>query len=153
VQQLVKEGHLRWDSLGEFMAMVVSLEHVANRIGIAAAQVLADTLDRAIGTLLTEGRSPARKVGEIDTRGSHASLAVFWARALAGQQVDAALAAHFAPLADELAAAEDTILAELATAQGAPVELGGYYRPDPVRADAAMRASATLNAIIDPLLG
>jgi isocitrate dehydrogenase len=153
VQQLVKEGHLRWDSLGEFMAMVVSLEHVANRIGIAAAQVLADTLDRAIGTLLTEGRSPARKVGEIDTRGSHASLAVFWARELAGQQVDAALAAHFAPLADELAAAEDTILAELATAQGAPVELGGYYRPDPVRADAAMRASATLNAIIDPLLG
>jgi len=153
VQQLVKEGHLRWDSLGEFMAMVVSLEHVANRIGIAAAQVLADTLDRAIGTLLTEGRSPARKVGEIDTRGSHASLAVFWARELAGQQVDTALAAHFAPLADELAAAEDTILAELAAAQGAPVELGGYYRPDPVRADAAMRASATLNAIIDPLLG
>jgi len=153
VQQLVREGHLRWDSLGEFMAMVVSLEHVANRIGIAAAQVLADTLDRAIGTLLTEGRSPSRRVGEIDTRGSHASLAVFWARELAGQQADPALAAHFAPIADALAVAEDAILAELAAAQGAPVELGGYYRPDPARADAVMRASSTLNAIIDPLLG
>jgi isocitrate dehydrogenase len=153
VQQLVKEGHLRWDSLGEFMAMVVSLEHVANRLGIARAQVLAETLDRAIGTLLTEGRSPARRVGEIDTRGSHASLAVFWARELAMQDADAELAAHFAPVADALAAADETILDELAAAQGAPVDIGGYYRPDPARADAIMRASATLNAIIDPLLG
>jgi isocitrate dehydrogenase len=152
VQQFTKEGHLRWDSLGEFMAMVVSLEHVANRQGIAAAQVLADTLDRAIGTVLSEGRSPSRRVGEIDTRGSHASLAVFWARELARQDADPALAAHFGPVADALEAAEERILGELLAAQGAPVDIGGYYRPDPARADAAMRASVTLNAIMDPLL-
>jgi isocitrate dehydrogenase len=152
VQQFHKEGHLRWDSLGEFMAMVVSLEHVANRLGVARAQVLADTLDRAIGTLLAEGRSPSRKVGEIDTRGSHASLAVFWARELVNQSQDGELAAHFTPIAAALEAAEERILSELAAAQGAAVDVGGYYRPDPVRTDAAMRSSSTLNAIIDPLL-
>jgi len=152
VQQFTREGHLRWDSLGEFMAMVVSLEHVAERTGDARAHILAATLDRAVEAVLTEGRSPSRKVGEIDTRGSHASLAVFWARELAAQADDAALAARFAPVAEALAAEEGTILAELAAAQGAPVDIGGYYRPDPARTDAAMRASATLDRVLE-LLG
>ncbi len=149
VQQLVREGHLRWDSLGEYMAMVVSLEHVARTAGLPSAAVLASTLDRAVETVLTEGRSPSRRAGELDTRGSHASLAVFWARELARQTEDADLAARFGPVSAELDAAEATILAELAAAQGAPVDLGGYYRPDPIRADTAMRPSPTLNAIVD----
>ena len=149
VQQLLKENHLRWDSLGEFMAMVVSLEHVARTSGDARAQVLADTLDRAIERLLQKGRSPSRRVGEIDTRGSHASLAVFWARELASQSDDAGLAGHFAPIAEQLAADEATILAELLAVQGEPADVGGYYRPDPALADAVMRPSSTLAAIID----
>jgi len=151
VQQLLRENHLRWDSLGEFMAMVVSLEHVARVADLPRAAVLASTLDRAIETLLEEGRSPSRRVGEIDTRGSHASLAVFWARELASQQEDPDLAGLFAPVAAELAEAEDAILAELLAVQGSPVDVGGYYRPDPVLADGVMRASATLNAAIDAL--
>jgi isocitrate dehydrogenase len=151
VQQLVKENHLRWDSLGEFMAMVVSLEHVARTAKKPRAAVLAAALDRAVETVLTEGRSPSRKVGELDTRGSHASLAVFWAQELAAQTEDAALAELFAPIAAQLTEAEGTILAELAEVQGAPVEIGGYYRPDHAMADAVMRPSATLNAILDRL--
>ena len=151
VQQLVKENHLRWDSLGEFMAMVVSLEHVARVGENPRAAVLAQTLDRAIETLLEKGRSPSRRVGEIDTRGSHASLAVFWAQELAGQAEDAALAALFAPVAERLTADEETILAELLAVQGPPADVGGYYRPEPAKADAVMRPSPTLNAAIDAL--
>ena len=148
-QQLLREGHLRWDSLGEFMAMVVSLEHVARTADEPRAAVLAAALDRAVEAVLENGRSPARRVGEIDTRGSHASLAVFWARELARQTDDPDLAARFAPLSAELDAAEDRILAELSAAQGGPVDLGGYYRPDPARTDDVMRASPTLNALVD----
>jgi isocitrate dehydrogenase len=151
VQQLLKENHLRWDSLGEFMAMVVSLEHVARVAGNPRAAVLAATLDRAIETVLSNGRSPSRRVGEIDTRGSHASLAVFWAQELAGQDDDPALAGLFAPVARRLAADEATILDELLTVQGPAADIGGYYRPDPVKADAVMRPSPTLNAAIDAL--
>lgn len=151
VQQLLKENHLRWDSLGEFMAMVVSLEHVARVAGNPRAAVLAATLDRAIEQLLEQGRSPSRRVGELDTRGSHASLAVLWARELAGQTDDAALAELFHGVAQRLASAEDTILAELLAVQGAPVDVGGYFRPDATLADAVMRPSPTLNAIVDAL--
>ncbi len=151
VQQLVKENHLRWDSLGEFMAMVVSLEHVARVGDNPRARVLAATLDRAIETVLENGRSPSRRVGEIDTRGSHASLAIFWAQELAGQTEDPDLAALFAPVAQRLAADEDTILAELLAVQGPPADVGGYYRPEPAKADAVMRPSPTLNAAIDAL--
>jgi len=151
VQQLQKENHLRWDSLGEFMAMVVSLEHVARVAGNPRAAVLAETLDRAIETLLDNGRSPSRRVGEIDTRGSHASLAVFWAQELAGQGDDPELAALFAPVAAQLTADEGTILEELLAVQGSPADVGGYYRPDPAKADDVMRPSSTLNALIDAL--
>jgi isocitrate dehydrogenase len=153
VQQLLREGHLRWDSLGEFMAMVVSLEHVARVADLPRAAVLAATLDRAIERLLEQGRSPSRKVGEIDTRGSHASLAVFWADELATQTEDADLAALFTPIAAVLGTGEEAVLAELLAAQGSPVDVGGYYRPDPTLADAAMRPSPTLNAAIDALAG
>ena len=149
VQQLLKENHLRWDSLGEFMAMVVSLEHVARTSGDARAQVLADALDRAIEQLLEAGRSPSRRVGEIDTRGSHAALAVLWAKELAAQTDDAALAARFAGLAERLGAEEATILADLLAVQGSPADVGGYYRPDAALADTVMRPSATLNSLID----
>jgi isocitrate dehydrogenase len=151
VQQLIKENHLRWDSLGEFMAMVVSLEHVARVASNPRAGVLAATLDRAIESLLEQGRSPSRRVGEIDTRGSHASLAVLWAQELAGQSEDAELADLFAPVAERLKADEETILAELLAVQGPPADVGGYYRPEPAKADAVMRPSPTLNAAIDAL--
>jgi len=151
VQQLIRENHLRWDSLGEFLAMVVSLEHVARVAELPRAAVLAATLDRAIETLLEEGRSPSRRVGEIDTRGSHASLAVFWARELAAQSDDAELAQLFAPVAQQLGDAEDVILGELLAVQGSSVDIGGYYKPDMDLADAVMRPSATLNTTIDAL--
>lgn len=151
VQQLVKENHLRWDSLGEFLAMVASLEHVARVADNARAATLAASLDRAIELLLEQGRSPSRKVGEIDTRGSHASIAMFWARELAAQTDDADLAALFASVAQQLTADEDTILAELLAVQGPPADVGGYYRPDPATVDAVMRPSPTLNAAIDAL--
>ena len=151
VQQFQKEGYLRWDSLGEFSALGASLEHVAATFGNAKAQVLADALDVAIGRFLDTNKSPARKVGEIDNRGSHFYLALYWAEALAAQSTDATLAARFTPVATALAANEATINAELIGAQGTALDLGGYYQPDAAKVSAAMRPSATLNAIIDAL--
>ncbi|WOF24298.1 NADP-dependent isocitrate dehydrogenase [Microbacterium betulae] len=151
VQQLVEEDYLRWDSLGEFFALAASLEHLAQTTGNAQAQVLADTLDAATGTFLDEDRSPGRKLGTIDNRGSHFYLALYWARELATQTEDAALAAAFAPLAERLAADERTIVDELVAVQGKPADIGGYYRPDAAKATAVMRPSATLNAAIDAL--
>ncbi|WP_153505396.1 NADP-dependent isocitrate dehydrogenase [Cumulibacter manganitolerans] len=149
VQQFVKEDYLRWDSLGEFSALGASLEHVASQSGNEKAQVLADTLDQAIAKFLDENKSPARKLGSIDNRGSHYYLALYWAQALAAQSKDSELASRFAKVAQELAENEDKINEELIGAQGKPVDLGGYYRPDAEKAAAAMRPSATLNAIID----
>src|SRR5512137_204562 len=149
VQQFQKEGYLRWDSLGEFSALGASLEHIAAQTKNAKAQVLCDTLDQAIAKFLDGNKSPARKVGEIDNRGSHFYLALYWAQALAGQTADAQLKARFAPVAKALHDNEAKINAELIGAQGKPQELGGYYQPDPVKTAKAMRPSATLNAIID----
>jgi isocitrate dehydrogenase len=151
VQQFLKEGHLRWDSLGEFCALVPSFEHIAATHGNERAQLLAETLDQAIGAHLENERSPSRKVGELDTRGSHFYLALYWAEALAAQQKDADLAARFTPVAAALAAAEATIVAELGRAQGKAVDIDGYYRPDLLKTTQAMRPSATFNAIIDRL--
>lgn len=151
VEQLVAENHLRWDSLGEFMALAESLRFESQR-GNAAAGVLADTLDAATERLLDEGRSPSRKVGEIDNRGSHLWLARYWAEALAKQTNDAALAAKFAPLADAFAADGDAIAQELLDVQGRAVELGGYYRPDTDKTNAVMRPSAKFNELLG-LLG
>ncbi|MDQ0279108.1 isocitrate dehydrogenase [Arthrobacter silviterrae] len=151
IQQLVKENHLRWDSLGEFLALAVSFEHLAVSKGNARAQILADTLDRATGTFLLQNKSPKRKVGEIDNRGSHFHLAKFWAQELAAQTDDAELAAAFAAVAADLTDNEDTIVAELLAVQGSPVDLGGYYRTDPAKVVAVMRPSATLNKAIDTL--
>ena len=148
VQQFQKENHLRWDSLGEFLALAVSFEHYATFTGNARAQVLADTLDAATGQVLDQGRSPSRKVNELDNRGSHFYLALYWAQALATQTADAGLAATFAPLAETLAANEATIVSELNAAQGSPVDIGAYYRPDEAKVTAAMRPSATFNAAI-----
>ncbi|MGH3051127.1 MAG: NADP-dependent isocitrate dehydrogenase, partial [Gaiellaceae bacterium] len=149
VQQLVRENHLRWDSLGEFLALAVSLEFLADRTGNARAGILGRTLDEATGVLLETGRSPSRKVGELDNRGSHFYLALFWARALAEQTDDAELASLFAPLAERLAADEDAVVGELAEVQGSPADLGGYYYVDRRKADAVMRPSPTFNAAID----
>jgi isocitrate dehydrogenase len=151
VQQLVKENYLRWDSLGEFLALAVSFEHLAQVTGNAKAQVLADTLDRATGTFLNENKSPARRVGQIDNRGSHFYLAMYWAQELAGQDADADLAAKFSGLAARLAEQEATIAAELIGVQGHPVDIGGYYRPDPVLTSAIMRPSPTLNEALASL--
>ncbi|AWD24713.1 NADP-dependent isocitrate dehydrogenase [Micrococcus yunnanensis] len=151
VQQLLEENHLRWDSLGEFLALAVSFEHEAVANENHRAQVLADTLDAATGTLLIEGKSPKRKVGELDNRGSHFYLALYWARELAKQTEDAELAAAAKPIAEELGAQEETILAELNGVQGSPVDLGGYYAPDMEKVTSVMRPSATLNAIVDKL--
>ncbi|MFE6720801.1 NADP-dependent isocitrate dehydrogenase [Streptomyces albidoflavus] len=151
VQQLVKEDYLRWDSLGEFLALAVSFEHLAQTTGNARAQVLADTLDRATGTFLNEDKSPSRKLGGIDNRGSHFYLALYWAQELAQQTDDAQLAEAFAPLAATLAEQEATIVAELAAVQGKPVDIGGYYQPDPAKAEAVMRPSKTLNQAIATL--
>ncbi|MCC6930778.1 MAG: NADP-dependent isocitrate dehydrogenase [Gemmatimonadaceae bacterium] len=152
VQQFQEEGYLRWDSLGEFSALGASLEHVALTTGNTKAGVLADTLDQAIGKFLDTNKSPARKVGEIDNRGSHFYLALYWAQALAAQDKDAELKARFAPVAKALSDNEATINAELIGAQGKPVDMGGYYHPDPAKTRAAMRPSATFNAVIDALL-
>ncbi|MCA1896588.1 NADP-dependent isocitrate dehydrogenase [Shewanella putrefaciens] len=148
VQQLEKEGHLRWDSLGEFLALAASLEHLSQTVGNPKAQVLADTLDQAIGQFLDSNKSPSRRVGELDNRGSHFYLAMYWAQALAAQTGDEQLQAHFIPLAHALAANEQVIVAELANAQGAPVDLGGYYRLDAAKAEKAMRPSETLNKLL-----
>jgi len=151
VQQFVEEGYLRWDSLGEFLALGVSLEHLAATFGNAKAQVLADTLDVANAKFLDENKSPARKVGEIDNRGSHFYLAMYWAEALANQDKDADLKANFSKVYAELKANEEKINAELIGAQGKAQDIGGYYRLDEAKAFAAMRPSATLNAIIDAI--
>ena len=149
VQQLVEENHLRWDSLGEFLALAESLRHFANTDGNAKAAVLADALDRATETLLNEGKSPSRKAGEIDNRGSHFYLTLNWAKELATQTEDADLAAVFAPVAEALAAAEPEITATFIDVQGSPADLGGYYSPSEEKTNAVMRPSATFNAIID----
>ncbi|GAA1133630.1 NADP-dependent isocitrate dehydrogenase [Nocardioides aquiterrae] len=151
VQQLVKENYLRWDSLGEFFALVPSFELYAEQAGKPGAKVLADTLDRATGTFLDNDKSPTRRVGGIDNRGSHFYLALYWAQELANQTDDAELAAAFKPLADTLAAAEQTIVDELIGVQGSPVDIGGYYRPDDDKASAVMRPSRTLNEAIASL--
>ena len=151
VQQLVKANYLRWDSLGEFLALAVSFEHLADVTGNARAKVLGETLDRATGTLLDENKGPARKVGQIDNRGSHVWLALYWAQELAAQTDDAALAETFAPVATALAANIDTISQELVDAQGHPVDIGGYYRPDADKVAAVMRPSKTFNEVIDSL--
>jgi isocitrate dehydrogenase len=151
VQQFQRENHLRWDSLGEFLALAVSLEMLADKAENPRAKLLADALDRATGRVLEENRSPSRKTGELDNRGSHFYLALYWAQELADQSDDADLAARFHDLAETLAAGEEQILEELAAVQGSPIDLGGYYRPDPERAAEAMRPSATLNAAIENL--
>ena len=153
VQQFTAENYLRWDSLGEFLALAASFEHLANRYGNARAQVLADALDAANARILDENRSPARKVGELDNRGSHFYLAQYWAQALAQQTADAELAQRFAPVAKALVENEATILRELVEVQGGPVDIGGYYKPDTAKLSSAMRPSATLNAVIDGLRG
>ncbi len=145
VQQLIEENHLRWDSLGEFFALAASFEHLAGYADNARAQILADTLDRATATFLEEDKSPSRKVGELDNRGSHFYLAMYWARELAEQTEDGDLASAFGELAETLTSQEETIVGELAAVQGEPVDVGGYYWPEDEKADAVMRPSATLN--------
>ena len=151
VQQLIKENYLRWDSLGEFLALAASLEHLANKTGNRQAQVLADTLDRATGTFLNENKSPARRVGGIDNRGSHYYLATYWAQELSRQTDDAELAEAFAGIAERLTAEEGTITSELLAIQGSPADIGGYYRPGDALATAVMTPSPTLNATIASL--
>ncbi len=151
VQQLIKENYLRWDSLGEFFALAASFEHLAGYADNARAQVLADTLDAATATFLLEDKSPTRKIGGIDNRGSHFYLALYWAKELAEQDDDAELAEAFASLAETLAADEDTIVAELAAVQGSPADIGGYFRPEDAKADEVMRPSATLNEALAAL--
>jgi len=149
VQQFLREGHLRWDSLGEFLALAVSIEELAEKTGNARAKLIADALNVANGRYLEENKSPSRKVHELDNRGSHFYVALYWAQAVASQTADPDLAATFAPIAKALADNETKIVAELSAAQGAAVDIGGYYHPDDAKAFAAMRPSATLNAIID----
>lgn len=151
VQQLVEENHLRWDSLGEFLAIAASFEHLAKKYDNASAQVLADTLDAATGTFLNENKSPSRKVGEIDNRGSHFYLAKYWAEELAQQTADAGLAEKFAPVAKAMGEKEEQIVSELLEVQGSAADLGGYYKPVDEKASGVMRPSATLNEIVEGL--
>lgn len=151
VQQLLEQNYLRWDSLGEFFALAASFEHLSGVAGNARAQILADTLDRATGSFLEHDRSPSRRLGGIDNRGSHFYLAMYWAQELATQTQDAELAAAFAPLADTLTSAESTIIEELAAVQGSSADVGGYYRPDDAKASAVMRPSATFNEALASL--
>ena len=153
VQQFVEEDYLRWDSLGEFLALAASLEHLGNRYGNAAARVLAKALDEANGQFLDNDKSPSRKLGGIDNRGSHFYIALYWAQALAAQDEDAALKARFAPLAKALTDNEQKIVDELIAVQGKAVDIGGYYRPDVAKASKAMRPSATFNAALEQLRG
>jgi isocitrate dehydrogenase len=145
VQQFEQEGHLRWDSLGEFLALAVSIEDLAVKTNNASAQVLADALNAATGKFLNNDKSPSRRVNELDNRGSHFYLALYWAEALAEQSADAGLQSFFAPLATTLAENEAAIVADLNNAQGDAVDLGGYYKLDAVKAEQAMRPSALLN--------
>ncbi|WP_327699078.1 NADP-dependent isocitrate dehydrogenase [Streptomyces sp. NBC_00459] len=151
VQQLVKEDYLRWDSLGEFFALAASFEHLATTTGNARAQVLADTLDRATATFLNEDKSPTRRVGGIDNRGSHFFLSLYWAQELAAQTEDADLAKAFASFAETLTANAETIVAELIAVQGKPADIGGYYQPDVEKAKKVMRPSATWNETLATL--
>jgi isocitrate dehydrogenase len=151
VQQFERENHLRWDSLGEFLALAVSLEMLADKSENPRARLLGETLDRATGSLLEDDHSPSRKVGEIDNRGSHFYLALYWARELAAQSEDSELAERFASLAERLGDNEEAIVSELSDVQGSPVDLGGYFRPDPEKARAAMRPSETFNEAIESL--
>jgi isocitrate dehydrogenase len=149
VQQLLEENFLRWDSLGEFMALSASLEHLASSTDNARAAILGETLDTATGRILQEQKSPGRSLGQLDNRGSHFYLAKFWAEAVAAQTQDAELAADFKGLATALAENESIILEELRSAQGNSVDIGGYYWPDAQKATAVMRPSSTLNGLID----
>jgi isocitrate dehydrogenase len=151
VEQFLEENYLRWDSLGEFLALAVSYEHLASVHGNPRAKVLADTLDAATGRFLENDKSPARKVGGLDNRGSHFYLALYWAQELAAQNSDAALKSVFTPIAADLTANEARIVSELAAVQGKPVTVGGYYLPDDALADAALRPSRTLNSILTRL--
>jgi isocitrate dehydrogenase len=151
VQQFVKENYLRWDSLGEFLALAVSLDHLGETFDNPKAKVLGATLDDATTKFLAENKSPTRRLGGIDNRGSHFYLALYWAEALANQNDDADLASEFGPIATALQEKEAAIVAELIGAQGNPVDIGGYYQPDDAMTSAAMRASATWNLIIDAL--
>jgi isocitrate dehydrogenase len=148
VQQFEKENHLRWDSLGEFLALAASLEHLANVTANPGAQLLADALDKATGTFLDENKSPSRKVNELDNRGSHFYLAMYWAQALAEQDTDEELKSRFASFAEAMKANESTIVDELNAVQGVAMDLGGYYKLDAAKAIAAMRPSATFNQIL-----
>ena len=151
VQQFVEEGHLRWDSLGEFCALVASFEHAGEVYDNDGARLLAETLDQAIGEHLENQRNPSRRVNELDTRGSHFYLALYWAQALAKQDKNPELQARFADVAKQMTENEEKIVQELIDCQGQPVDIGGYYRPDKDMAAKAMRPSATLNAIIDSI--
>jgi isocitrate dehydrogenase len=148
VQQFEAENHLRWDSLGEFLALTVSLEHLANKYDNVGARILSETLDDATTKLLLNRKSPSRKVNELDNRGSHFYLALYWSQALAAQGEDAGLSARFAPVAEALGANEAKIVDELNSVQGSPRDVKGYYSPDEAISEAAMRPSATLNEII-----
>jgi isocitrate dehydrogenase len=151
VQQFSAEGHLRWDSLGEFLALAASLEHLGEHFDNFSARLLGKTLDEATGQLLLNRKAPSRKVHELDNRGSQFYLTLYWAAALAAQDSDPELARRFAPVAEALAANEARIVDELNGAQGRPQDIGGYYRPDPGLADRAMRPSATFNDVIDAI--
>ena len=151
VHQLIEEGHLRWDSLGEFCALAASLEFLSETQNNSKALVLANALNQAIEKLLDNNKSPSRKVGEIDNRGSHFYIAQYWAQALANQDYNRVLKAHFEPIAKQLTINENKIMNELLRVQGAPVDLGGYYHNSPDKVSATMRPSLTLNTIIDQL--
>jgi isocitrate dehydrogenase len=153
VKQLVEENHLRWDSLGEFLALAVSLEDLGQKTGNQKAKILAETLDTATGMLLDNNKGPSTRTGELDNRGSHFYLALYWAQALAAQTEDKELQAHFAPLADSLSKNEQKIVGELKAVQGQPVDIGGYYKPDPVKTAAVMRPSATFNSALQAVAG
>ncbi|MGB1924916.1 MAG: NADP-dependent isocitrate dehydrogenase [Rubripirellula sp.] len=152
VQQFTEEGHLRWDSLGEFLALGVSLEDLGNKLNDSKVGVLAKALDVAIGTILNENKSPSRRVHELDNRGSHFYLSLYWARALAAQESDLVLKQQFEPIANQLSEKENTIIDELNAAQGASTDIGGYYQPDPELVQRAMRPSQTFNAVINSIL-
>jgi isocitrate dehydrogenase len=151
VQQFLEEGHLRWDSLGEFLALAESLEHMGNTTGNEKAKIFAKALGQATGKFLESNKSPSRKVNELDNRGSHFYLALYWAEALAEQTRDTDIQTRFAKLAKELGDNEAKIIDELNAAQGQPVDMGGYYRPDREKTAKAMRPSTTFNAIVDAI--
>jgi isocitrate dehydrogenase len=151
VQQFLEEGHLRWDSLGEFLALTVSLEHLGRNFNNNRALLLAETLDNAVGKYLETGKSPSRNAGELDTRGTHFFLSQYWAQELAVQNSDIELKTKFAPVAKALTEKEASILSEIASAEGKPTDIGGYYKPDKDMAFNALRPSKTLNSIVDSL--